>query len=577
MLDAARGLGHDVTVVALKDETFPELADLAARPPAAAFHWISLGQLGTLIKLFKDAGVTQAVMAGQVKHTKLFDVMASADATLLGVLMRLKTKNTDGIIGGIADAMRDKGIELLNSTAFLAPLLAAEGVLTRRAPDAEEQADLAFGYRIADTIAGLDIGQTIAVKSAAVVAVEAMEGTDAIIARAGQLAGAGVRIVKVAKPNQDMRFDVPVVGVSTIEAMKAAGATVLSVDAGKTLMIDGDAIVKAADEAGICIVGRVPEPRHMKRRAPNHENTKDTKTLECFLFRVLRAVSFVAFVAFVVSRSDASRRGHRRRASRQASRADPGVAAWCRAGGGGRHQPRAREEIAAANGTRAVFDAGELLGQVDAVTVAVPTELHRDIALPFLNAGVPVLVEKPMARSLEEADQMIEAAADAGVVLAVGQTERFNPALAAARPLITDPRFIEVHRLGTFPERSLDIDVVFDLMIHDLDVVLSLVDSDVESLEAVGVPVITSRVDIANARLRFANGCIVNLTASRISRDRVRKIRFFQPSAYVSIDYATQKVEVYRLVKGAAPFEGLRTGQRPRSRAARSPCRTRSR
>ena len=256
VLDAARGAGHEVTVVALEDETFPELADLAARPPAAAFHWISLGQLGTLIRLFKDAGVTQAVMAGQVKHTKLFAVMASADAALLGVLMRLKTRNTDGLIGGIAEAMRDRGIELQNSTAFLAPLLARQGMLTRRAPDEDEQADLTFGYRIADIIAGLDIGQTIAVKSAAVVAVEAMEGTDALIARAGQLAGAGVRIVKVAKPNQDMRFDVPVVGVSTIEAMKAAGATTLSVDAGKTLMIDGDAIVKAADEAGICIVGR---------------------------------------------------------------------------------------------------------------------------------------------------------------------------------------------------------------------------------------------------------------------------------------------------------------------------------
>jgi UDP-2,3-diacylglucosamine hydrolase len=260
VLDAARGLGHDVTIIALKDETFPELAEAAARPPAAALHWISLGQLGTLLKVFKDAGVTQAVMAGQVKHAKLFAVIASADAALLGVLMRLKTRNTDGLIGGIADAMRDKGIELLNSTAFLTPLLAGGGVLTRRKPSAEEQADLAIGYRIADIIAGLDIGQTIAVKSAAVVAVEAMEGTDAIIARAGQLAGPGVCVVKVAKPNQDMRFDVPVVGVSTIEAMKAAGATTLSVDAGKTLMIDGEAIVKAADEAGICIVGRTETP-----------------------------------------------------------------------------------------------------------------------------------------------------------------------------------------------------------------------------------------------------------------------------------------------------------------------------
>ena len=272
VLDAARALGHDVTVVALKDETFPELATLAAHSPAADFHWISIGQLGTLISVFKDAGVTQAVMAGQVKHVKIFDVMKHADATLLGVLMRLKSKNTDGIIGAIADVLRDKGIELLNSTAFLAPLLAREGVLTRRPPDAEEQSDLAYGYRIADTIAGLDVGQTIAVKSAAVVAVEAMEGTDALIARAGQLAGAGVRIVKVAKPNQDMRFDVPVVGVSTIAAMKAAGATILSVDAGKTLMIDGDAIVKAADEAGICMVGRIPGHRE------SHETAAGTGT-----------------------------------------------------------------------------------------------------------------------------------------------------------------------------------------------------------------------------------------------------------------------------------------------------------
>jgi len=217
---------------------------------------------------------------------------------------------------------------------------------------------------------------------------------------------------------------------------------------------------------------------------------------------------------------------------------------------------RARaEEIAAAHRTRALFDAGELKGLVDAVTIAVPTELHREIALPFLSAGIPVLVEKPIARSLAEADQMIDAAARAGVVLAVGHTERFNPAVAAARPLLADPRFIEVHRLGTFPERSLDIDVVLDLMIHDIDVVLSLVKSAVDSIEAVGVPVLTGRVDIANARVRFANGCIANLTASRISRDRVRKIRFFQPAAYLSIDYAAQKLELWRLVKrnGAAP------------------------
>jgi DUF1009 family protein len=254
VLDAARGAGYDVTVVALKDETFPELADAAAQPPAAAFHWISIGQLGACIGVLKDAGVSQAVMAGQVKHTKLYDVRP--DWTLGRVLMRLAARNTDSIIAGVADVLRDNGIELLNSTAFLGPLLAREGVLTRRAPTDAEQADLVFGYRIADTIAGLDVGQTVVVKSAAVVAIEAMEGTDAVIARAGQLAGDGVRVVKVAKPNQDMRFDVPVVGVSTIEAMKAAGATLLSVDAGKTLMIDGEAIIRAADDAGIAIIGR---------------------------------------------------------------------------------------------------------------------------------------------------------------------------------------------------------------------------------------------------------------------------------------------------------------------------------
>jgi len=254
VLEAARGAGHDVTVIALKEETFPELADVAARSPAAPLHWISIGQLGTCIRLLKDAGVSQALMAGKVKHTKLFDIRP--DLTLGKVLMRLATKNTDSLISGVADVLKSEGISLIDSTTFLGPLMAREGTLTKRTPDEDERRDLEFGYRVADTIAGMDIGQTIAVKSAAVVAVEAMEGTDAVIARAGQLAGAGVRVIKVAKPNQDMRFDVPVVGVSTIEAMKTAGATLLSIDAGKTLMIDGEAIVKAADAAGICIVGR---------------------------------------------------------------------------------------------------------------------------------------------------------------------------------------------------------------------------------------------------------------------------------------------------------------------------------
>jgi predicted dehydrogenase len=218
-------------------------------------------------------------------------------------------------------------------------------------------------------------------------------------------------------------------------------------------------------------------------------------------------------------------------------------------------------EIAAAHGSRPFTDYRDLVGQVDAVSIAVPTQAHLEVASAFLERGIPVLVEKPLARSVDEADRMIALAESRGAVLAVGHTERFNPAVAAASRLLQDPRFIEVHRLGTFPERSLDIDVVFDLMIHDLDVVLSIVPAAVASIEAVGVPVLTGRVDIANARLRFENGCIANITASRISRDRVRKIRFFQPDAYLSIDYAAQEVEVYRLVRGADIRPGIQGGK----------------
>ena len=214
---------------------------------------------------------------------------------------------------------------------------------------------------------------------------------------------------------------------------------------------------------------------------------------------------------------------------------------------------------ASAAGARALTDYRELLGEVEAVTIAVPTELHAEIAAPFLERGIAVLVEKPITRSIADADRLIAAARAARAVLAVGHTERYNPAVAAVLPLVTSPRFIEVHRLSAFPDRSLDIDVVFDLMIHDLDIILAIAGADVMSIEAVGVPVLTPRYDIANVRLRLASGCIANITASRISRDRVRKIRFFQPDSYLSIDYAAQEVEGWRLVRrdgGRPQIEG---------------------
>jgi predicted dehydrogenase len=210
-------------------------------------------------------------------------------------------------------------------------------------------------------------------------------------------------------------------------------------------------------------------------------------------------------------------------------------------------------QIAAEFGTTAFGDASEI-GAFDLAVIAAPTEHHAAVAMPLVDAGVHVLVEKPVTQTLAEADALIAAAKRKGVVLAVGHSERFNPAVAAARPFVSDPRFIEVHRLGTQIGRSLDIDVVLDLMIHDLDLILSIVPSEVESVEAVGVPVLTNKVDIANARVRFANGCIANLTASRISKDQVRKIRFFQRERYVSIDTAAKEVEMYQLVPQA---EGL--------------------
>lgn len=253
-LHGARDLGHDVTVIAIKEEASRDLDDTARRA-GADIHWVSLGQLGKCIKLLRSAGVSQAVMAGQVRHVKIFSGIVP-DLTLLAVLRRLRSRNTDSLISAVADVMHDRGIELLDSTAFLGPLLAGAGVLGSRLPTTAEQEDFQFGYRMADAIAGLDIGQTIAVKHKAVVAVEAMEGTDEVIARAGHLAGAGVCIVKVGKPNQDMRFDVPVIGLATIRAMRAAGASALSIDAGRTLILDGEQLFSSANEASIAIVGR---------------------------------------------------------------------------------------------------------------------------------------------------------------------------------------------------------------------------------------------------------------------------------------------------------------------------------
>ncbi len=259
ILDAARAQGFDVVVAAIKEETSPEIEDRGA----ASVHWLSLGELSKLIETFQREGVHRAIMAGQVKHKQIFSSI-KPDWRLAKLLLSLSTRNTDSLLGAVAKVLGDEGIVLENSTAFLEPLLAKPGVLTARPPSAEEQKNIDYGRAVARHLAQYDIGQTVVVAEAACVAVEAMEGTDATIERAGQimrsLAGdastlsRALTVVKIAKPNQDMRFDVPVVGIKTIDVMRAAGATCLALDAGKCLLLDGDGVRDAANQAQITIV-----------------------------------------------------------------------------------------------------------------------------------------------------------------------------------------------------------------------------------------------------------------------------------------------------------------------------------
>ena len=259
VLDAARAQGYEVVVAAIKEETFPEIESHGA----AAVYWLSLGELSRLIETFQREGVRRAVMAGQVKHAQIFSSIRP-DWRLAKLLLSLTTRNTDSLLGAVAKVLADEGIMLEKSTWLLEPLLVKAGVLTKRGPTEQERLSIDYGRMVARQVAQHDIGQTVVIAESACVAVEAMEGTDATIARAGEimrsLAGEAstlnraLTVVKIAKPNQDMRFDVPVIGVKTIEVMRAAGATCLALDAGKCLLLDGQKVIEAADAAGIAVV-----------------------------------------------------------------------------------------------------------------------------------------------------------------------------------------------------------------------------------------------------------------------------------------------------------------------------------
>jgi DUF1009 family protein len=254
VLEGARNQGIEMVVIAIKEEATPELEKIAKR-----LHWVSLGELSKTIELLQQEGVTQAVMAGQVKHNKIFSAIRP-DWKLAKLLVSLPRKNTDSLIGAVARVLGEEGIQLVNSTLFLKPLVADAGVLTRRAPNEHEAEDIAYGLGVARQIAGMDIGQTVVIADRACVAVEAMEGTDETIARAARItAGKPLVVVKVSKPDQDMRFDVPVVGLSTVEQMRVAGATALAVDAGRTLLFDRTKLIEVADVVGIAIEAFPPD------------------------------------------------------------------------------------------------------------------------------------------------------------------------------------------------------------------------------------------------------------------------------------------------------------------------------
>jgi DUF1009 family protein len=260
VLEGARSRGIEMAVIAIREEASPALEQASKR-----FHWISLGELGRGIDLLHQGGVKHAVMAGQVKHNKIFSSIRP-DWRLAKLLLTLSTKNTDSLIGAVARVLQDEGIELVDSTKFLGALLPQTGVLTKRAPDEAESADIEYGRRIASQIAGLDLGQTVVVRDRACVAIEAMEGTDETIERAARIAG-GQRlvVVKVSKPRQDMRFDVPVIGLPTIEVMRRSSASALAIDAGRTLLFDREALLRAADESGIAIQAFAPETSATKK------------------------------------------------------------------------------------------------------------------------------------------------------------------------------------------------------------------------------------------------------------------------------------------------------------------------
>lgn len=552
---AARKNGVEVVAVALKGETDKQLefeVDTCA--------WVSLGKLGRMIETFEEAQVSEVAMAGAVAKTKLYSKIRP-DWKAVRLLARMLHKKDDTILRAFTEELEAHGIRVRPSTIFLPELLAPPGTLTRRKPNAREKRDIEFGWNLAKEIGKLDIGQCILVRDQAVLAVEAIEGTDETIRRGGQLGKSEVVVVKVSKPYQDLRFDVPAVGLQTIETMKDVGASVLVVEAGKTLMFDRDKMIQVADDAKIAILS-LSEERELAADLDGSKTGQDDLQL-----KTGETLGTPTPVKPRVTFNDSAPRmavvgvGYlgQYHAEKYAAIEETNLVAVVDVESSKAH--RMAEDLSC----QACFSHRDIIGQVDGASVVVPTQDHYRITRDLLEAGIHVLVEKPITVTLEEADSLIQVAKRKDLVLQVGHLERFNPAVVAAREHVHQPLFVESHRLGSFNERGTEVDVILDLMIHDIDIILSLVGFPLEDIRVGGVKVLTPHTDIATVRLEFANGCIANVTASRISAKRMRKIRIFQPDSYLSLDYAEREVELFRKlhVRGADGFPEIEYKQLP--------------
>jgi DUF1009 family protein/predicted dehydrogenase len=537
---AAAQAGLQVVAVGFQGETDNALAKYVEE-----FHLLKLGQLNRLIRAFQKAGITQAVMAGAINKTRIY-TRIRPDWRAVKLLNRLRNRKDDSILRAIAEELELEGIRIEDSTILLPTLLAPEGILTRRKPNRREEDDIAFGWQLAKSLGHLDVGQCLVVRDQSVLAVEGIDGTDATIVRGGHLCHEGAVVIKVSKPTQDLRFDVPAVGLETVATMRRVKAKVLVIESEKTIIFDQEGMIDAADASGISIVVRKDELRAAQKQtiAPALIAEAD-KPIE-----LTEHADSIGSPGILL-----------RRARRDAVRVGVVGVGYL----GGFHSqkyarlPEARlVAVADLDEVRANTIAGqlqtehttnyrELIGRVDAVSIATPTALHYAIARDFLEAGVHVLLEKPMTQTIDEADHLIALAERKGCILQIGHLERFNSAFCAIRPHLRNPMFVEADRLALFNERGLDVDVVLDLMIHDLDIVLHIIGFPLKNVHASGIAVLTTRPDIASVRMEFSNGAVANLTASRISTKNMRKLRVFQENSYLVADFAERRAyAVYR-------------------------------